>query len=317
MKNTQHYHDTVQSIKEQVFRTFVGKEETVQSVLIAFFGGLSALIEDIPGVGKTTLAKSLAAATGLDFGRIQFTPDLLPGDIVGMTIWSQEKRDFVFKEGSIMHQFILADEINRASARTQSALLEAMQEEAVTVDGTTYPLPKPFFVIATQNPSQYAGTFQLPEAQLDRFGLSFTIGFPDSEREMKILDKFHVNDPFSVVDSVTSPEEILLLRQAVQDVRVDPKVKTYLTQLSSATRQSKHLRLGMSPRATLHLLIAAKGMAFLNKRDYVIPEDAVSVTQPVLQHRLILSPEARMENRTVGEVISGLVKSIPLPTGIQ
>ena len=191
------------NIENEIEKVFVGKKETVELLLTGFFTGLHVLIEDIPGVGKTTLARSLAISAGLDFGRIQFTPDLLPGDITGMTIWNQDKREFVFKEGAVMHQFILADEINRASARTQAALLEAMQERSVTVDGRTYILPEPFFVIATQNPVHFAGTFLLPEAQIDRFGISFSLGYPELENEILILDRFKESDPMQLLSSVT------------------------------------------------------------------------------------------------------------------
>ena len=180
--------DLARRLRSEVKRAFVGSDETIDTVLIGFLTGLHVLIEDIPGVGKTTLARSLAIASGLDFARIQFSPDLLPGDVTGVTVWSQERRDFVFKSGAIMHQFILADELNRASARTQSALLESMQERSVTVDGTTHPLPQPFFLIATQNPLQFAGTFRLPEGQLDRFGLSVSFGYPSVDQEIAIMD---------------------------------------------------------------------------------------------------------------------------------
>lgn len=303
-------------IKEEIKKVFIGKETTINTLLIGFFGGLSVLIEDIPGVGKTTLAKSLAAATGMDFGRIQFTPDLLPGDIIGMTVWSQEKRDFIFKPGAVMHQFILADEINRAAARTQSALLETMQESAVTVDGNTYPLPQPFFVVATQNPTHFMGTFQLPEAQLDRFGISFTIGYPNSSQEILILDSFSQYDTFAAIEAVITPQDIMRLRGNVEKVYVDNKIKVYLTEIAAKTRESGHIKIGMSPRATLHLMIASKSMAFLSGREYVLPEDVVSVASSVLMHRLLLSPEARMENMSTKEVVAGILQSIPLPTGL-
>ncbi len=311
----------VQKIQEEIKKAFVGKESTLSNLLIGFFAGLSVLIEDIPGVGKTTLAKSLSAAAGLDFGRIQFTPDLLPGDIVGMNIWSQEKRDFIYKEGGIMHQFILADEINRASARTQAALLESMQEGSVTVDGVTHPLPFPFFLVATQNPSQFTGTFTLPEAQLDRFGISFTIGYPDSNEEARILSMYSREEASAstletAIEGVASPEEVVNIRRKVLSLYVDDKVTTFLTRIAKETRGNSNIKLGMSPRATLHLLKAAKSRAFLNGREYVLPEDVLASTEIVLKHRIILSPEARMENKTVEEVLASLLKPIPLPTGL-
>lgn len=308
-------------IREEIKKAFVGKEETLDNLLIGFFSGLSVLIEDIPGVGKTTLAKSLAAATGLDFGRIQFTPDLLPGDIVGMNIWSQEKRDFIYKEGGIMHQFILADEINRASARTQAALLESMQEGKVTVDGVTRPLPTPFFLVATQNPSQYTGTFTLPEAQLDRFGISFSIGYPDGDEEGKILSMYSNEEANTsiletAVEGVTTPKDVLDIRRKALGLYVDEKVTAFLTRISKETRKNANIKLGMSPRATLHLLKTAKSRAFLRGREYVLPEDILATAVLVLKHRIILSPEARMENKTVEEVLGSLLKAIPLPTGL-
>ncbi|MFP4442807.1 MAG: AAA family ATPase [Spirochaetia bacterium] len=299
---------------------FVGKPYHLRILLIGFFSGLHVLIEDIPGVGKTTLARSLASASGLDMGRIQFTPDLLPGDITGMTVWNQEKREFQFKPGGVMHQFILADEINRASARTQSALLEAMQEHSVTVDGVSYPLPSPFFVIATQNPISFAGTFVLPEGQMDRFGISFSIGYPDSSDEVTILDRFQEQDSSEgtavLPPSVMTAQDILKIRETVKKIRVDKKIKKYLTELATATRKSSAVRLGMSPRATLHLMSAAQANAVLEERDFVIPEDVANVAHSVLRHRILLTAGARMESKTTDDVISDILSRVPKPTGL-
>ena len=302
-------------LEREILKVFVGRKETVELLLIGFFTGLHVLIEDIPGVGKTTLAKSLAASAGLDFGRIQFTPDLLPGDITGMTIWNQEKREFVFKEGAIMHQFVLADEINRASARTQAALLEAMQERAVTVDGKTYRLPEPFFVIATQNPVHFAGTFLLPEAQVDRFGLSFSLGYPEQDGEILILDRFKEDDPLVTLKPVTGQEEILRMWENVRKVFVDPKIKILLVTIAERTRNSTYIRLGMSPRSTQHLLLAAQGHAIVKGRDFVIPEDVLATAKVVLRHRLVVSPEARMENKSADQIIDGIISKVTLPSG--
>jgi MoxR-like ATPase len=307
---------SAEKISEQIKRVFVGSDSVINLVLIGLFSGLHVLIEDIPGVGKTTLAKSLAAATGLDFGRIQFTPDLLPGDITGMTIWSQEKREFVFKEGAVMHQFILADEINRASARTQSALLEAMQEMYVTIDGTSYPLPQPFFVIATQNPSQFTGTFLLPEAQVDRFGISLSIGYPSNTHEITILDRFHERTPSGTIEPVSTAEEILKLIGQGRKVHTDPKIADYLVKIAERSRKSTQIRLGMSPRATGQLKSAAQAWAMIQGRDYVIPEDVRYVVHAVLRHRLILSAEAKLENRNAEQVISRIIDAVAMPTGI-
>lgn len=303
-------------LKDQIAKVFVGKSNEIDLLLAGFLSGLHVLIEDIPGVGKTTLARTLAVSAGLDYGRIQFTPDLLPGDITGVTVWSQEKHDFVYKTGAIMHQFILADEINRASSRTQSALLEAMQERAVTVDGTTYPLLEPFFVVATENPLNFAGTFQLPEGQLDRFGLSISIGYPRHEEEVEILDRFKEENPLEVLTPVIAGEDVIDARNAVRRVRVDRKIKDFVVSIAGKTRQNRFLRLGMSPRSSQHLFLASQGAAFMHGRDYVIPEDVLEMVAPVLRHRIILSAEARMENKTPDAIIQSILDGMPVPAGI-
>lgn len=304
-------------IRGSVSTVFVGKEAAVRTLLIGFFAGLHTLIEDIPGVGKTTLARSLAKSTGLDFGRIQFTPDLLPGDILGMTVWSQESRDFRFKRGAIMHQFILADEINRASPRTQTALLEAMQERAVTVDGTTYLLPTPFFVLATQNPVSFSGTFHLPEAEADRFGLSLSLGYPQEEEEQEILTRFRAENPEEELLPVATPEDIENLRRSVRRVHVDPKIIDYLVRISRASRRNDYLRLGMSPRATQHLLTASQSEALLSGREYVIPEDVRRTAPHVLRHRLYLTARAKTEELTPDLLIQRLLEGVPAPSGMS
>ena len=303
-------------LKDQISKVFVKKEEAVHSMVIAFLAGLHVLIEDIPGVGKTTLARTLAKSAGLDFGRIQFTPDLLPGDILGMTVWSVEKRDFIFKQGAIMHQFILADEINRASARTQSSLLEAMQEGSVTVDDKTYILPEPFFVIATQNPSSFAGTFQLPEAQVDRFGISFSLGYPDPEEEITILERFKETDPLKDLNTVINSKEIMSIRNDIRKVHADKKIKNFIVAIAGATRQSTLIKLGMSPRATQHLLLASQTEALLNGKDYIVPENILKIVSNVLSHRLILSAEARIKNLTTKDAIKKILSEIPIPSGL-
>jgi MoxR-like ATPase len=307
----------VEKVKKQISTVFVGKEQSIHTLLTGFFSGLHVLIEDIPGVGKTTLARTLAKSTGMDFGRIQFTPDLLPGDVLGMTIWSVEKRDFVFKKGAIMHQFILADEINRASAQTQSALLEAMQEGAVTVDGVTHPLPQPFFVIATQNPISFTGTFQLPEAQIDRFGMSFSMGYPMPEEEVQILDRFQEKSPLDTLEAVTSPEEIVEIKNQVRKVYAGKEIKDFLISISNTTRKNRKIRLGMSPRATQHLLLASQAQSLMSGRDFIIPEDVLQTLTPVLKHRLILSADAKIENLSTEDVIKTLINSIALPAGLK
>lgn len=310
-------HGYSDALRAELRRAFVGTDIAIDTVLIGFLTGLNVLIEDIPGVGKTTLARSLARASGLDFARVQFSPDLLPGDVTGMSVWSQEKREFVYKPGAIMHQFILADELNRASARTQSALLESMQEQSVTVDGVTHPLPQPFFLIATQNPLQFAGTFRLPEGQLDRFGLSVSFGYPTVEGEIAILDKIEHDDPLEGLRAVISPEDVMRARAATREVRVHADIKRYLVQIAERTRRNKNVRLGMSPRATSHLLHAAQGRAAMNDRDFVIPEDVASVAGSVLPHRIILSPEARMEEKSAHRVVEEVLSAVAMPTGIS
>ena len=309
--------ELVTTLKENISKVFVGKTTSIHQMLLGFFSGLHVLIEDIPGLGKTTLAMTLAKSSGLDFGRIQFTPDILPGDILGMTVWSPEQREFVYKEGSIMHQFILADEINRASARTQSSLLEAMQEQTVSIDGRTIALPTPFFVVATQNPSSFTGTFMLPESQTDRFGLSLSIGYPPAEDEVSILERFRIESPLNELEAVTSPQDVVEIRSAVREVIVDKKIKVFMVALAENSRQSAKIRLGMSPRATQHLQLAAQTQAIFNGRSYVIPEDVLDTVHSVLAHRLVLSAEAKVNNQTSRQVIDEILSKTPVPTGVR
>lgn len=306
-----------EKITSNIQTVFVGKRKSVHNLLIGFLSGMHVLIEDIPGLGKTTLAMTLARASGLDFGRIQFTPDILPGDILGMTVWSIDKHDFVFKEGAIMHQFVLADEINRASARTQSSLLEAMQERTITVDGRTIALPEPFFVVATQNPSSFAGTFLLPESQTDRFGVSLSIGYPAAGEEVTILERFKIENPIDVIETVTSGEEILSIRRRVREVRTNRKIDDFLVAIAEESRKNPKIRLGMSPRATQHLLLASQTNALIEGRDFVIPEDVLVIVGAVLAHRLVLSAEAKVGNQSVHTVIDEVVRKVPVPTGVS
>ena len=295
--------DLAAEIEAEVSRVVVGKRDAIRAIVVALTAGLHVLIEDIPGVGKTTLAKTFAKCTGLDFGRIQFTPDLLPGDIIGMTVWSPVRAEFVFKPGAIMRQFVLADEINRASARTQSSLLEAMQEGSVTVDGHTYPLKEPFFVIATQNPIQFAGTFALPEGQLDRFGISLSLGYPEDGEEALILRRFRENNPLDHAEQVCEPGDILAARNAVRTTRVDERIEHYITRLARATRSADSLSLGLSPRGSLQLMHAAQAFARLDRRDYVIPEDVDEAAGYVIPHKVVAGEEARMDGITRSEIV--------------
>ncbi len=313
------HHDVkqIQAVAKNISSVFVGKESQIHTLLVAFSAGLHVLIEDVPGVGKTTLARCLAASVGLDFGRIQFTPDLLPGDITGMTIWSPEKREFLYKEGALMHQFVLADEINRASPRTQSSLLEVMQEGSVTVDGTTHKLPQPFFVIATQNPVSFLGAFPLPEGELDRFGVSFSLGYPAPEEETEILSRFQEKDPLQELGPVATPKDILRIRGSLRHIHVSDAVKRFIVDIASETRSSSHLKLGLSPRASQHLMLAAQGEAFLRGRDFAIPEDVLELAPAVLAHRLILSAEARMENIHPRQIVARILGKVRIPTGLN
>jgi MoxR-like ATPase len=307
----------LEQLKAGIARVFIGSSETVDLLLTGFLAGLAVLIEDIPGVGKTTLARSLARSCSLDFGRIQFTPDLMPGDITGMSIWSQEAREFVFKPGAIMHGFVLADEINRASARTQSALLEAMQEGAVTVDGITHPLPQPFFLLPPRIHWPLPVPFPLPEAQLDRFGLSMNIGYPHREHELAINRLALVEDAFSLVEPVMSAQDIIQLRAWCKAIRVDEKIHAYIVDIASQTRREGLLRAGISPRAGQHLLRAAQARALMAGRPYVLPEDVRSLAVPVLAHRLSASAEARMNQKTEKEILSGILERQSMPSGVS
>jgi MoxR-like ATPase len=316
-RNPYRYAEHMRKVAANISKVFVGKEAQIHTLLTAFSAGLHVLIEDVPGVGKTTLARCLAVSTGLDFGRIQFTPDLLPGDITGMTIWSPEKREFLYKEGALMHQFVLADEVNRASPRTQSSLLEVMQEGSVTVDGRTYNLPQPFFVIATQNPTSFLGAFPLPEGELDRFGVSFSLGYPDGENEMEILSRFQESDPLGELQPVCTPEIVLGTRAAIRRIHVAVNVKRFIAEIASETRSSSHLKLGMSPRASQHLMLAAQAEAFFRARDFVVPEDVLSLAPAVLTHRLILSGEARMEGIDPRQIVNRILGKVRIPTGLN
>lgn len=307
----------VGDIEQNISSYFIGKKEQIKYMLIGFIAGLHVLIEDVPGVGKTTLAKCLAACTGLSFARVQFTPDLLPGDILGMNIWDLAKREFVFKEGAILHQFILADEINRASPRTQSSLLEAMQEETVTVDGVSYELPHPFFVIATQNPMHFTGTFPLPEAELDRFGISFSLGYASNQEELKILGLDRNINPLKVIKPVTNPEEIDDIRKQVPAVFASNDIKLYIISLANKIRSSNHIKLGTSTRSLQQLLAASQANALLQGRDFVIPEDVIELIQPVFSHRLILSTEAHMEHKTIPGILKSFTDTVKIPTGVK
>lgn len=315
-------------LEESVSRVFVGSSRAVRLATLGLLSGLHTLVEDLPGVGKTTLALALARGAGMDFTRIQFTPDLLPGDILGMNVWDASLRDFVFKAGPISTMFVLADELNRASPRTQSAFLEAMQEGKTTVDGRTIPLPAPFFMMATQNPQSFGGTFPLPEAELDRFGLSFSIGYPSVAEEELILDRWRPMEAQVESAPVVSPwagegpisegrgYAVARAREAILRVVVSPLLRAYIVEIVRGTRTAEAIRMGASPRAAAYLQHAARAEAATRGRSFVIPEDVEEVAAAVLPHRLVLSSQARLSGKDAPGIVRSLVASIRKPTGL-
>ncbi len=300
-------------IRQHVGKVIVGKEATIDLLLIALFCEGHLLLEDVPGIGKTTLAKTLARAIDCTFSRIQFTPDLLPSDITGVNVYNQRDIVFEYRAGPVVAQLVLADEINRAGPRTQSALLEAMEERQVTVDGVTRPLPYPFLVLATQNPIELEGTFPLPEAQVDRFLLRVALGYPDRDEERRILHRFRADRPLDHLKPVVSVDEIRAASQTCRQVYVHPAVEDYLLDLVAASRAHADIALGVSPRGTLALYHACQALAAIHGRNYVIPDDIKQVVVPVLAHRLVLRPDARLHARTAGQVLADLLAKTPVP----
>ena len=305
--------EAVQRITENIQKVIIGKPEVINHLLVSVLCEGHVLLEDVPGTGKTTLARALSLSLGCSFNRIQFTPDLLPSDVTGLSWFNQKSQEFEFRPGPIMHQIVLADEINRATPRTQSALLEAMQERQVTSDGVTRPLPRPFMVLATQNPVELEGTFPLPEAQVDRFLLRVAIGYPDQTEENNILERFKHSDPLQDLQAVTTPEEITALQQERRNVRIEDSVRDYIVRIARATRENKDIGLGASPRASLALYQSAQAWAAIHGRDFVLPDDIKDMAPPVLSHRLIISPQAQLRGRTAPELVSDIVDSVPVP----
>lgn len=308
---------TVQGIARavggNVARVIVGKEGVAELLMVALFCEGHVLVEDVPGIGKTTLAKTLARSLGCSFQRIQFTPDLLPSDITGVSVFNQKTGDFEYRPGPLMAQVVLADEINRAGPRTQSALLEAMEERQVTVDGTTRPLPRPFLVLATQNPIELEGTFPLPEAQVDRFLMRLAIGYPEREEERRILRRFRADDPLARIEPVVSAEEIRQAGELRRRVYVHPALEDYILDIVRTSRSQPAIELGVSPRGSLGLHRTSQALAAIRGRHYVIPDDIKQLAVPVLAHRLILSPDARLRGRRPQEVLGELLEQVAVP----
>jgi MoxR-like ATPase len=304
---------TAQEIVENVAKVIIGKKPVIERALAAVIAQGHLLIEDVPGVGKTMLAKSISVSIGCSFKRIQFTPDLLPSDIVGVSIYNRSTGEFQFRPGPVMSQVVLVDEINRATPKTQSALLEAMEELQVTVDGVTRPLDRPFVVMATQNPIEYEGTFPLPEAQLDRFLMRISMGYPSFEEELSVIEGQEKTHPIDLLEAVATSDDVTKLQDAAKDIYVDTAVREYIVSLIEATRNHEDVSLGASPRASLGMFRAVRAIAILRDRDYVIPDDVKELAYAVLAHRLILSSAARMRGLQPREVIEGLLETVAVP----
>lgn len=304
-----------ESIVHNLEKVIVGKYQAVELVVIGMLCQGHVLIEDVPGVGKTVLARSLSKSLDCTFNRIQFTPDMLPSDVTGVSIFNQEKRSFEFRPGPIMGQIILADEVNRATPKTQAALLEAMEERQVTVDGVTHPLPQPFMVLATQNPIEYEGTFPLPEAQLDRFLLRVRMGYPNPSEEMRILSEQQIRHPIESLKSVVRVEELLEAIKEIRHVYVSPAIQRYIIDLVGRTRQSGDVYLGASPRGSLALFRSGQARAALQGRDHVLPDDIKALAVPVLGHRVIVSPAARLRELSADRIVQEIVYTAPVPGG--
>ena len=306
-------YDKVQEAKKQLNRVIRGKEQVLQLLFAALFAEGHVLMEDVPGTGKTTLAKALALSVTADFSRIQFTPDLLSADILGSSIYSPKEGTFFFRQGPVFTNLLLADEINRASPRTQSALLEAMNERQVSIEGKELKLIKPFLVIATQNPIEYYGTYPLPEAQLDRFAIRLSLGYPDEESELQILKDRRGNDPLEALQPVLDCDEIRRIQEEVRTVEIEDSLADYMMQVIRATRESNEIRLGASPRALLMLSRCAQSMAWLDSRMFVKPDDILALIQPLLAHRLVMTLESKHAGITPAMVLEEIVKKIRIP----
>jgi MoxR-like ATPase len=307
------YRDKVARVISEIEKVIVGKKPEIVLLLTAMFAGSHVLIEDVPGTGKTTLAATMAKVTGLEFRRAQFTPDVMASDITGYNIYNRQKEEFEFRKGLVMCNLMLADEINRASPKTQSALLEAMEENKVTVDGVTYPVPDPFMVIATQNPTGYVGTYPLPEAQLDRFALKIRMGYPSPEEELNIIMSRRGANPIDSVENVISADDLRAIRDGVADLRIDPELYRYIVNLIGATRKHSQLALGASPRASVALMHLSQAYAFIRGRNYVLPEDIAAVFRPAIGHRLMLRQDAKLKGITSDEILGEILRATEVP----
>ncbi len=304
---------TCRKIRENVQNVIVGKDEVIDLALVGVLCEGHILLEDVPGIGKTTLARALAASLGCAFKRIQFTPDLLPSDVTGINWFNQKAQEFEFRAGPVLTNIVLADEINRATPRTQSSLLEAMQERQLTIDGITHPLPRPFLVMATQNPVELEGTFPLPEAQIDRFLLRIVIGYPNVEEENFILERFRSSTQLPDLTAVTNPQEILQMQSERSQVRVEESVRDYIVRVARATREHHEIQLGASPRATMALYHSSQAWAAIQGRDFVLPDDIKSMAPHVLTHRLMVSPQAQLRGRQPSQLVADIVDSVSVP----
>jgi MoxR-like ATPase len=305
--------ETASTMRENIQKVIVGKSDVIELALVAVLCEGHILIEDVPGIGKTTLARALAASLGCTFRRIQFTPDLLPSDVTGINFFNQRTQEFEFRPGPVMAQVVLADEINRATPRTQSALLEAMQEQQITIDGDTHHLPRPFLVIATQNPIELEGTFPLPEAQVDRFLMRISIGYPTEDEEHTMLLRFERQDPLAHLAAVTSPTELRGLQDQVRQTRVEESVRGYIVDIIRATRRHPDIELGVSPRGTLALYRCAQALAAMRGRDYVLPDDVKYLAPSVLTHRIMISPTTRLRGRAQSDILVDVIETVPVP----
>jgi MoxR-like ATPase len=300
---------------ESLEKVMIGKHNALELVVIGLLCQGHVLIEDVPGVGKTVMARTLAKSLGCAFNRVQFTPDMLPSDVTGVSIFNQENRSFEFRQGPIFGQVVLADEINRATPKTQAALLEAMDEHQVTVDGITHPLPRPFIVLATQNPIEYEGTFPLPEAQLDRFLLRVRLGYPSIADEVQVLEDQQLRHPIEAIKSVFSAEEVLAAAESVKSVYVAASIKRYIVELTHRTRVNSDVYLGASPRGSLALFRAGQARAGLNGRDHVLPDDIKALAQSILGHRIIVNPAARLREVTPERIVQEILLAVAVPGG--